>query len=248
MRALAWEFPNEPYLASADRHFMLGDSLLIIPVLEPNAEAVSGVFPGESTGTIWYDWYNHSAITDSLAKSGANFTIPAPLSHVPVFVRGGGVLPMQPLQDALTIKEAQTHDWAVLIGLDHTGEASGSLYLDDGENILFTSSLRINLTVSNSCLTVSKAGTFVNKLPLTNVTVIGVRQWPTKVLFNDKNVDSSYDDIRQLLEIRNLPNVTFSRAWGQNWQLTWSSKPMIELLDSVRSLALERSYGTRKCI
>ncbi|KYG43699.1 hypothetical protein M433DRAFT_338024 [Acidomyces richmondensis BFW] len=223
MRALAWEFPNEPYLASADRHFMLGDSLLIIPVLEPNAEAVSGVFPGESTGTIWYDWYNHSAITDSLAKSGANFTIPAPLSHVPVFVRGGGVLPMQPLQDALTIKEAQTHDWAVLIGLDHTGEASGSLYLDD-------------------------AGTFVNKLPLTNVTVIGVRQWPTKVLFNDKNVDSSYDDIRQLLEIRNLPNVTFSRAWGQNWQLTWSSKPMIELLDSVRSLALERSYGTRKCI
>lgn len=55
MRALAWEFPNEPYLASADRHFMLGDSLLIIPVLEPNAEAVSGVFPGESTalfGTI----------------------------------------------------------------------------------------------------------------------------------------------------------------------------------------------------
>ena len=55
-RALAWEFPNEPMLASADRQFMLGPSLLITPVLEPLAATVNGVFPGSSMETIWYDW------------------------------------------------------------------------------------------------------------------------------------------------------------------------------------------------
>jgi alpha-glucosidase len=50
MRALAWEFPNEPLLASADRQFLLGDSLLITPVLAQGATSVDGVFPGVGSG------------------------------------------------------------------------------------------------------------------------------------------------------------------------------------------------------
>lgn len=222
MRALSWEFPNEPYLASADRQFMLGDSLLITPVLEPEAVAVSGVFPGASTRTIWYNWYNQSAITDPTAKSGANVTIPAPLSHIPVFVRGGSVLPMQPLQDALTIREAQTHDWALLIGLDRDGAARGSLYLDDGESVVVNSSLRVNFTVSTGCLSVSTTGTFANNLPLANVTVMGVQQKPTRVVLNDEHVDSCYDDELELLKVRSLQNMTSGGAWSQDWKLTWS--------------------------
>ena len=34
MRALSWEFPNDPSLADADRQFMLGPSIMVIPVRE----------------------------------------------------------------------------------------------------------------------------------------------------------------------------------------------------------------------
>ena len=57
MRALAWEFPNDPSLADADRQFFLGPSVLVTPVLEQGATSVNGVFPGLVEGTdVFYDW------------------------------------------------------------------------------------------------------------------------------------------------------------------------------------------------
>lgn len=56
MRALAWEFPNDPTLANADRQFLLGGSLMITPVLAQGATSVGGIFPGVGKGEVWYDW------------------------------------------------------------------------------------------------------------------------------------------------------------------------------------------------
>ncbi|KAI9931817.1 hypothetical protein AWENTII_001528 [Aspergillus wentii] len=82
MRALAWEFPNDPTLAAADRQFMLGSSILVTPVLEPNVSTVKGVFPGLIEGTEkWYDWFNNTAVP---VPSEKNTTITAPLGHIPV--------------------------------------------------------------------------------------------------------------------------------------------------------------------
>ena len=92
LRALSWEFPNDPSLASADRQFLLGPSLLVTPVLTQGATSVDGVFPGISEGTVWYDWYTQSPIN---ATAGKNTTIDAPLGHIPLYVRGGSVLPLQ---------------------------------------------------------------------------------------------------------------------------------------------------------
>ncbi|KAH6712376.1 hypothetical protein BKA61DRAFT_676169 [Leptodontidium sp. MPI-SDFR-AT-0119] len=74
MRALAWEFRNNPSLASADRQFLLGSLLMIVPVLVQGATSVDGVFPGFGKGEVWYDWYNQSAIVSS---SGQKITIDA---------------------------------------------------------------------------------------------------------------------------------------------------------------------------
>ena len=222
MRALAWEFPDEPQPAAADRQFLLGPSLLVTPVLEPGADSVSGVFPGASEGTIWYDWYNQSAISDSMALSGANVSIPAPLGHIPVFVRGGSVLPMQPLQDALTIRDAQTHPWALLIGLDANGAATGSLYLDDGENAKPNATLNVDMTVAQGCLYATETGAYANANPLSNVTIMGVAETPGNVTLNGVAVKSfTYTAGSQLLQVTGLETVTGKGAWSQDWQLDW---------------------------
>lgn len=131
MRALTWEFPDDPTLVTADRQFFLGPAILVTPVLEPGATTVDGVFPGVGKGEVYYDWYNQTAVDASVA--GKNVTIDAPLGHIPVYVRGGNVLAMQ--QPAMTTRDARATPWSVLIALGLEGAASGSLYLDDGESI-----------------------------------------------------------------------------------------------------------------
>ena len=79
MRALAWNFPNDPNLAAADRQFFLGDSVLVTPVLEQGATSVDGVFPGIMDGTeVYYDWYAQPPVAK---PTTANSTIQAPLGE-----------------------------------------------------------------------------------------------------------------------------------------------------------------------
>ncbi|KAJ1954098.1 hypothetical protein GGI12_005869, partial [Dipsacomyces acuminosporus] len=86
-RPLVFEFSGAAATASNDRQFLIGDGLLISPVLTQGATTVDAFFPKG----IWYDWYNYTAIRGA----NANVTLSAPLEHVNVHVRGGKILPAQ---------------------------------------------------------------------------------------------------------------------------------------------------------
>jgi alpha-glucosidase len=131
LRALAWEFPNDPQLAGIDNQFMSGPALLVTPVLAPLATTVKGVFPGVAEGTRWYDWYTLDEVN---AAPGENKTLDAPLLHQPIFIRGGYILPIQKAGN--TTKTSRLNPWSLIVALDDEGKAEGSLYLDDGINIV----------------------------------------------------------------------------------------------------------------
>ena len=131
MRALAWEFPNDPSLAAADRQFFLGPAILVTPVLDQGHVNVSGVFPGSGKGEIYYDWYNLSAV---MSGPGENVTIDAPLGHIPVYIRGGNVIPIQ--GPAMVTRDARKNPWGLIAALSLEGTASGSLYIDDGQSLV----------------------------------------------------------------------------------------------------------------
>lgn len=131
MRALAWDFPNEPWLANADRQFLLGSAVMVTPCLEQGASTVGVIFPGVGDGTLWYDWYEMTAVSG--VGAGQNITVDAPLGHIPVYVRGGSVVPMQ--EPGMTTAETKNSPWGVLVALNGLGHATGCLYLDDGESL-----------------------------------------------------------------------------------------------------------------
>ncbi|KAI9815815.1 MAG: hypothetical protein M1832_005229 [Thelocarpon impressellum] len=171
MRALAWEFPDDPSLAAADRQFLLGRDILVTPVMTPGATTVDAVFPGMALGGRWYDWYTHAPVNESLA--GQNTSIPAPLGHIPVHVRGGAVLATQGM--APTTREARRTPWSVLAALGGNGLASGNLYLDDGESLAPTEVLDVEFLATSRALRASaKTRTYTDANPLTNVTVLGL--------------------------------------------------------------------------
>lgn len=222
MRALAWEFPNEPWLADADRQFMLGDALLVTPVLAEGATSVDGVFPGVGSGTIWYDWYNKTRVTD--VSSGQNVTIEAPLGHIPLYLRGGSVVPMH--EPGLTTAAVRASPWSLLVALDAEGEASGGLYLDDGESVDPESTSWVSFSASKSSLTVTRSGTYdEDRNPLAYVTILGVEDEVSEVRFGEMKLEAqvwSFDSKLRVLEVDGLDMHTENGAWTEDWTLSWS--------------------------
>ncbi|GIC94706.1 uncharacterized protein Aud_002035 [Aspergillus udagawae] len=121
MRALAWEFLDDLSLAAVEMQFLLSLAFMIIPILAPQENIVKGVFPNLAHGKKWYDWYTEREI--DYAQPGKNMTIPALLGHIPVFIRGGHVIPMQ--EPVLMTREARNTLWSLLIALDDKGDVVG---------------------------------------------------------------------------------------------------------------------------
>ncbi|KAH6664232.1 glycosyl hydrolases family 31-domain-containing protein [Halenospora varia] len=219
MRALAWEFPNEPLLASTDTQFLLGGSLMIVPVLAQGATSVGGVFPGVGYGEKWYDWYNQSAV---IASPGQNITIDAPLGHIPVYVRGGSVLPMQ--EPGMTTRECRSNPWGLLAATSLEGTASGQLYIDDGESLTPNATLLVDFSLTESALYASARGTYNDTNPLANVTIMGVPSSVSNVTLNGASLSSgwTYNTTSQVLTITGLANSTSTGAWTNDWVLRWN--------------------------
>ncbi|KAE8441776.1 hypothetical protein EG329_004334 [Mollisiaceae sp. DMI_Dod_QoI] len=218
VRALPWEFPNDPTLAAVDNQFMFGDSLLITPVLAQGATTVNGVFPGVGSGEVWYDWYNQSAIS---ARPGENITIDAPLGHIPVYVRGGSVLPIQ--EPGYTTRECRSNPWGILAACNMEGTASGQLYIDDGESLVQNSTLWIEFSLTNSALYASGRGLYQDTNPLANITIMGVSSLVNNVTLNGATISSgwTYNSTTKVLDIKGLVNSTSGGAWANDWVLRW---------------------------
>jgi alpha-glucosidase len=219
MRALAWEFPTDPTLAAVDTQFLLGPSIMVVPVLAPQATSVKGVFPGLKNGEVWYDWYTQTAVS---AEPGINTTIPAPLGHIPVFVRGGSILPMQ--EPKLTTKEGRATPWSLLATLSGNATASGSVHLDDGESNFPDESLDVVFRLEKSSLSAKAKGSWKESNPLANVTVLGVEKKPSAVKFNGKTVPASsvqYNATSHVLAVGGLDKFTEKGAFDENWSLKW---------------------------
>jgi alpha-glucosidase len=218
LRAMAWEFPNDPSLVDANRQFMLGPSLLITPVLLPQVTSVNGVFPGSKDGVVWYDWYTQTAVT---ASPGANVTLDAPLGHINVHIRGGSVLPQQ--EALLTTTACRNSSWSVIAALSAEGTATGSLYIDDGESIIQNATLFVDFTAENSRLYASSRGLWQEKNALANITVLGVQDAPKNVSLNGQVIASGvdYNATSKVLKVTGLQNATSSGAWAKDWVLEW---------------------------
>lgn len=135
MQALFFQFPDSPSLYNNSDQFLVGTSLLVTPVLEPNVTTVTGTLPGGDS-TLWRDFYTHEVL-----PSGS-YTFDAPLGHIPLSVRGGSIHLLHK-EPGYTIKETRESPYELLVALDKDGNAHGSGYFDDGLSMPVTSSKKV---------------------------------------------------------------------------------------------------------
>jgi alpha-glucosidase len=120
-RPLVLNYQDDPNTHNIDDQFMIGDDLLVAPVLKPDVTSRRVYLPA---GT-WYDYWTNKRHT-----GGTTITVDAPLDVVPIFVRGGAILPIGPMLNY--VGEKPTDPVTFNIYPDDAGSASGRLYEDDG--------------------------------------------------------------------------------------------------------------------
>ncbi|KAE9337820.1 hypothetical protein PR003_g11819, partial [Phytophthora rubi] len=207
-RPLLMEFPTDTVTHNIDLQFMLGDALLVTPVVYKGATTVTGYFPRG----IWYNIFDYSQIR----TSGVYLTTTVTIFDMPVHIRGGTIVAMH--QPALTTASARLIPFDLLVALPVNGIASGDLYLDDGETIRNPSATIVKFTAS--------AGTFTStvlqndytsaRLSLVSkVLVLGVTSSPSRVSLGSI---SKYDSATQRLEI-SLKNV--NQTIASDFTIMW---------------------------
>ena len=216
IRALFYEFPDEPELFEIDTQYLVGADILVTPVLAPNVTTVEGTnvivntcvslssllgkFPGRGN-VIWRDWYTHDVVQ---ASADGYATLSAPLGHINVHVRDGAAILMH-ARPAYTIYETRQGPFALLVSQDTKNHAFGTAYLDDGESYPPGTSRELTITSTVGEVRIKTRGTFHVEQHLDEVTVLGVSTLPRSVWVNGKGVQSwDYSPRQYKLIVRGL--------------------------------------------
>ena len=122
MRALVYEFQDDPEVWDESFEFLYGRDLLVANVLEPGAKTKKAYLPA---GSRWYDWNDRFR----MYEGGRTVEIPVDLSTIPMFLREGAILPMAENQ---LMSMERDHVTQLHLILTPGEDRSYTLYDDDG--------------------------------------------------------------------------------------------------------------------
>ena len=86
-RPMVFDHQDDPTVRDLDDQYLFGPDLLVAPVLQPGQTARQVYLPEGD----WYDWHSGER------HDGQAFIhVPTPMERIPVFARGGSVIPLWP--------------------------------------------------------------------------------------------------------------------------------------------------------
>jgi alpha-glucosidase len=203
LRPLWFNYPNDfnTYDAPLGQdEYLVGDDLLVAPVLQQGATERGVYFP---KGDAWLDWW-----TGARHEGGTNAVMPAPLNRLPLFVRVGACLPMQPVVQHTGEMARAPLSLTVAAG----GDGTGRLYEDAGDGYDYRrGAYRItNITQAGNTLRLTRTGSFDAARALAAVDFLGVPSKPKSVLIDGREAkEVSFDRDEKRLRVQ-LPNQTVS--------------------------------------
>jgi alpha-glucosidase len=153
VRPLCLEFPaasveGDPIDVKNGNQFFLGGSILVAQSPFPDEP---DDYKAELPGNGWFDYWTGARVPANFyaaATSLQEVAIHPTLETLPVFVRAGSIVPMQPLVQSTAIKPDGPLTLRVYPGPD----CKGSLYFDDGASLDYRrgDSLRLHFTCTET--------------------------------------------------------------------------------------------------
>lgn len=123
MRPLVMDFSNDTKALSQNSEYMFGPAFLVSPVLKPGVDKWDVYLPQNKSG--WYDFW-----TGNHVSGGQTIKADAPVSTIPLFIRGGSIIPMGKKIEYT----GQSKNDTIEIRLYRGANATFNLYEDEGTN------------------------------------------------------------------------------------------------------------------
>jgi alpha-glucosidase len=120
LRPLLYHYPNDPHTYALHDQVMLGPFLMAAPIYRPGVESRSVYLPEG----VWYDWWSGDRYA-----GGTHILAHAPLERMPLYVKAGAIIPMQPV-----MQYVDQHPLTELTLKVYPGEGQWTLYQDDGRS------------------------------------------------------------------------------------------------------------------
>ncbi|KAJ7800000.1 glycoside hydrolase family 31 protein [Mycena olivaceomarginata] len=113
-------FPKDPKGFAVDDQYFIGASGILVKPITTKGATETTVYLAEDE--VYYDYFSHH---------GKEISVKAELHQVPVFVRGGSIVPTRerPRRSSPLMK---LDPFTLRVALSKAGSARGELYLDDG--------------------------------------------------------------------------------------------------------------------
>jgi len=180
MHPLFLDYPQVEGFYRDDRDFLFGHDILVAPVLTERIDPMEVTLPPGD----WYDFW-----TAQKHASSEKIVLRPAIGEMPLYVRAGAIIPMQPLVQSTGEKPNGPLQLQVYPGED----CRGSLYQDDGHTFAYQRGdfLRISYScqASPNAITVSartEKSAFQPWWNSTEVTIFGAAREPKQVRVGDR--------------------------------------------------------------
>jgi len=207
MRPVFLEYPQSTEFYDDDRDFLFGRDFFLAPVVTEKLDAeLIHLPPG--------DWYNFW--TSQKHNQKEVISLHPKLDEMPLYVRAGAIVPMQPLVQSTEEKPVGPFELRVYPGPD----CSGSLYQDDGHTFAYEKDevLRIDYSCEVSAQSivisaVTKTGKYQPWWNTTQVQIFGLAASPRELQLNNTATKSwAYDPTTHSATVT-------VRAAQENWTI-----------------------------
>ncbi|XP_058913999.1 neutral alpha-glucosidase C isoform X1 [Kogia breviceps] len=217
MRPLWVEFPDELETFGVEDEYMLGSALLVHPVTEPKATVVDVFLPGSNE--VWYD-----SKTFSHWKGACTVKIPVALDTIPVFQRGGSVVPIKTTIGRSTGCMTDS-PYGLWVALSTKGSAVGEFYLDDGHSFQYLHQKQFlhrkfsfaSGVLTNSCA--DKRGHYASKCVVEKILVLGLKKQPSSVTSHSPDGKAQPVAFTYCAKTSTLNLEKFSLNVGADWKV-----------------------------
>ena len=245
-RPLFFEFPDDEETWSNDRQFLVGNAILVSPVLEAGQTSVRAYFPQG----IWYNLFDTSKMIRA-ADHGIWEDLPAPYDAINVHVRQGSILPMQDF--AMTTAAARKTPYSLLVAFAPASDfaefcaapfsivnqgtnreyATGHIFIDDDNQPTMEITPRRASYIKLEAIrtdghyllrsVVTEPGYVADqKLKIDSISVLGVQSQPFSMRVNGHvaAVQVKVDTNSSVMELSNL-----NLPMGEEFELMWNIIP-----------------------
>jgi alpha 1,3-glucosidase len=163
MRMMWMQYPETDVLYAVEDQYLIGSDLLVKPVTAAGITETEVAFP---TDDIWYDAETLVRVDTSPKGASVEFVrVPSPIDKIPVFQRGGSIIPRK-LRLRRSTMMMKSDPYTLYVALDASKKSAGALYMDDEDTFGYGKRNEYASATVTADLSSSSTGTIANAITI----------------------------------------------------------------------------------